>query len=188
MFSKLFLAMGLMLSVSANASSVNDILTTTQQMVMADANTLVEFKVGDMTSYKLKVAVINGTIKMTCTAVNGAEVTLRQEADLGFAGKQDCTIVMDTSTGETKSMVCNGQNQQPGEPAEYEVLEMKEDNVRVPAGTFVAVYIKARNKTKNEVIQQWASPRQIPLGGMVKAITPSQMGEVVLELTAFKKN
>jgi hypothetical protein len=184
----LFLALGLMLSISANATTLNQLVHTTQQMVMSDVDALVEFKVGDFNLYNLKAGVIRGSIKMACTAVNGNEVTLQQDADLGFLGKQSCTIVMDISTGETKSLVCNGQSQEPGKPGDFELIEMKEDKIRVPAGEFQCVYIKAKEKTKNEIIQQWANPSQIPLGGMIKAITPSQMGEVVLELKQFKKN
>ncbi|PIS10164.1 MAG: hypothetical protein COT73_10880 [Bdellovibrio sp. CG10_big_fil_rev_8_21_14_0_10_47_8] len=58
----------------------------------------------------------------------------------------------------------------------------------VPAGTFTCLYIRAKDSEKNQEIQQWINPKLIPVLGMAKSIVPSQMGEVVLELTSFKKN
>jgi hypothetical protein len=107
--------------------------------------------------------------------------------DLGFAGKQDCDEVIDSTTGAVKSMVCNGQNQNPGDASDVEVIDSKEDTITVPAGTFTCLYIKAHSKSQNADIEQWANPKLVPVMGLVKALAPSQIGQVTVELTSFKK-
>jgi hypothetical protein len=98
---------------------------------------------------------------------------------------QNCEMVMNPNTGETTKFECNGQAQDPGDASDIEVIETKEDTVKVPAGTFVCLYIKA--KTQGQEVQQWINPKEVPVMGMVKSIMPSQMGEVTVELASFKK-
>lgn len=145
-------------------------------------------KVGDTANYKLNLgSLINGSMVMKVTEVAPEQVTISQDMDLGFAGKQSCQIKLNPNTGETTSLVCNGQNQKPGDRGDIELIETKEDTVTVPAGTFRCVYIRARQKSQNQEIQQWAAPREVPVFGMVKSLAPSQMGEVKIELKSFQK-
>ena len=107
---------------------------------------------------------------------------------MGFLGKQNCEMTINPQTGETKKFVCNGQEQN-ADQGQVEVIDSKEDTITVPAGTFTCLYIKAKSTAQGQTneIQQWANPKLVPVMGMVKTIAPSQMGEVNLELTSFKK-
>jgi hypothetical protein len=122
---------------------------------------------------------------MSVKSIDSTSVVLGQDLDIGFLGKQSCEVTMDVNTGEQKSIVCNGQAQQPPSASDIELIEQKEDTVTVPAGTFTCVYIKA--KTQGQIVQQWVNPKEVPVMGMVKSIVPSQVGDMTLELTSFKK-
>ncbi len=188
MLKALVMSLALGLGFQAQANTINHVATVLNEVVFADATSQFDFKVGDSASYNLKAGFISGTMVMSVKAVEGSLVTLGQDLDLGFMGKQACTVVLDSSTGETKSMVCNGQAQNPPAQGDMEVVEMKEDTVRVPAGSFTCLYLKVLQKSTNNTIQQWANPKLVPVTGMIKTISPSQMGEVNVELTSFKKN
>jgi hypothetical protein len=144
--------------------------------------------VGDTASYKLNLAsFINGTMVMTIKDVQATTVTIQQDLDIQIQ-KQSCTEVIDSTNGQVKSMVCNGQAQNPGDAGDVTVIDSKEDTVTVPAGTFDCLYIKAHSKSQNADIEQWANPKLVPVMGMVKALMPSQIGQIDIQLTSFKKN
>jgi hypothetical protein len=184
----LLIATLLLGSLSAKAMNfqtlVNEI--TTQAIESSDARGMFDFKVGDTANYSLKMGFIPGTMTMTVTDVQPSEVTLNQTVSL-FGQKQECITKMDPNTGENKGTVCNGQQQQAGSPDDIELVEQKEDTVTVPAGTFVCLYIKAKQKSSGDTIEQWINPSEIPVLGMAKSTVPSQFGQTVIELTSFKK-
>jgi hypothetical protein len=110
--------------------------------------------------------------------------------DLGFMGKQACEITMNPQTGKTEKLTCNGQDQSQADQGTVEVIDSKEDTVTVPAGQFTCLYIKAKSTAqgKETIMEQWANPKLVPVMGLVKALTPSQMGQVKIELASFHKN
>ena len=190
MFRAIIVAAGILASVvaSANISNVYDLVSATNVAVSSEAEINgLNWAVGDTASYSLDISIIKGSMVYTVKAINGTEAVLSQDVDMGFAGKQACETTLDLSNGQVKKLVCNGQEQQTGDAGNYEVLESKEDNITVPAGTFKCLYIKAQDKKDQKVIEQWANPKLIPVMGMIKAILPSQMGPATLQLTAFKK-
>jgi hypothetical protein len=174
---------------SAKTATIYDVLRATTEAVVTEQEARgINWTVGDTAAYTLSVSFIKGSMVYTVKALNGNEGVLLQDVDMGFAGKQSCETTLDLSTGEVKKMVCNGQEQQPGAAGEYEVLETKEDNITVPAGAFNCLYMKIHDKKNNQDIEQWANPKQVPIMGMVKAIMPSQLGPLTLELKSYKKN
>ena len=179
-----------LVGLNAQAVTLPELVAhTTSQMMMGDVDAQgLSFKVGDEATYNLKVSFINGTMKMAVKAVASDSVTISQDLDLGFMGKQACEMVINPNTGETKSLKCNGQNQESGNTGDIEIIDSKEDTVKVPAGTFTCLYIKAHSKSQNADLEQWANPKLIPVFGMVKSLMPSQMGQVTIELKSFKKN
>lgn len=179
------MAMGL----QAQAANINEVAHLANDIVFSEVDTQgLDWKVGDTSSYNLNMGFIKGTMVMSIKAIEGSIATLGQDLDLGFMGKQNCEVVIDMTNGETKRMTCNGKDQQTPEPGDVEVIEMTEQRVTVPAGTFDCVYIKARQKSQNQEIEQWVNPKIIPISGMAKSIAPSQFGKVTIELTSFKKN
>ncbi len=185
----LLLALVAAFSVS-QATTINNIPTLLHSEMSSSfsgADTR-EWKVGDTASYKLNIGgFINGTMITTVKRVDSEGLLIGQDMDLGFAGKQNCEMLVDPNTGKTKSLVCNGQNQEIGEN-NIEIIEVKESSVTVPAGTFQAIYVKAKNLDDNSEIEQWANPKEVPVFGMIKTVTQSQMGPVNIELTSYKKN
>lgn len=180
------IALSMALSFGANASTINTVVTDVNTAVLQGLERgTFDWKVGDSATYNLKAGFIKGTMVMGVKAVAADSVTLTQDMDLGFMGKQACEIVLNPQTGETKSMVCNGQAQDPGQNGNVEIIESKEDTVTVPAGTFTCLYIKA--KQDQNIVQQWINPKQVPVMGLVKTIAPSQIGDVNIELVSFKK-
>lgn len=145
------------------------------------------WKIGDTCNYKLNMGFIQGKMKIFVREQVADGFWLEQNMDLGFLGKQKVEILLDPQTGAVKKILVNGEEQAPQEPGDMELIEMKEDKVTVPAGTFDAIYIKALDKKQNQEIQQWANPKLIPISGMIKTLSPSQMGQVDVQLVSFEK-
>ncbi|GIL17221.1 MAG: hypothetical protein BroJett040_09720 [Oligoflexia bacterium] len=188
MIRSLVLVLGLIAGTAASATTINNVMFDVAQNIMSEADMAgFNFKVGDTASYNLDMGFIKGSMKMTVKEVAADQVVISQDMDLGFAGKQACDMTLNPNTGEMKKMVCNGQEQNPGDKGDIELVESKEDTITVPAGTFTCLYIKALEKTKNQTIEQWANPKQVPVFGMIKTIAPSQFGKITIALTSYKR-
>lgn len=189
MFKTIIATLGMILSMSANASTISSLAYDINQAVLADTQMQSPFKfaVGDQADYKLNMGgFLNGTMSMKVTAVAADEVSLTQVMSM-MGQNQNCEQTINPNTGEVKKFVCNGQAQNPGDQGNIEVVETKEDTITVPAGTFTCLYIKANNKTDNSIVEQWVNPKDVPVFGLVKTIAPSQLGKVTVELTSFKR-
>ena len=156
--------------------------------IMDQAQTLgLDWKVGDRADYSINMGFIKGTMIMSVKSIGADGIWMTQDADLGFAGKQNIETLIDPNTGEVKKMLVNGKEQQVPKQ-DIEVIEIKEGSVTVPAGTFDCIHARLREKSKNEEINAWLNPQLIPMSGLLKQVAPSQIGEVTIELTSFKKN
>ncbi|MCE3010511.1 MAG: hypothetical protein LW875_07860 [Proteobacteria bacterium] len=183
------LALCLTFAVGAQATNVNQVALGLSQSVLSEVDAQnMNWKVGDSASYNMKGGFINGKMVMTIKSITGNEVVINQNLDLGFLGKQDCDATIDASNGQTKKLVCNGQEQQAPSQGDIEVVDIKDDKITVPAGTFECLHIIAKNTKDNSEINQWANPKLVPVSGLIKAVTPSQIGTMTVELTSFKKN
>lgn len=189
MFRSLLIALALTLGMTAQAKTINSVIAENFiRSLTSEVDTQgLNFKVGDQTAYSVDMSIIKGSMVMTVKSVAADEVVITQDMDLGFAGKQNCEQTINPNTGEIKKMVCNGQEQNQESPS-YEIVDTKEDTITVPAGTFTCLYIKAKNTKDDSIAEQWVSPKQIPVFGMVKMLAPSQFGQVKVELKSFKKN
>ena len=144
-----------------------------------------KWKVGDKADYKMAVGgFINGTIKSFVREDNGTEIWVQQDMDLGFAGKQKVEILFDKASGQVKKLLADGKEQQIPDASKMELVETKEDQVTVPAGTFNAVYAKIKDRDSGNIQEAWINPQEVPINGMVKALADSQLGKVTQELTA----
>lgn len=173
---------------TAKADFATDLaINAGRQLVLSQADTYgLNFKKGDRADYSLNMGFIQGTMIMSVYDIVAEGVWLHQDVDMSFAGKQKIEILIDPNTGETKKLIVNGKEQQIPDRGDMEVIESKEDTVRVPAGQFVCLYIKV--KTKDGEVEQWVNLKEIPVMGMVKSIMPSQLGPVTIELTSFQKH
>ncbi len=186
---KLLCALALSLGFQANAMDVAQVAELIQKSTaetLAQATSL-NWKVGDQTDYKLKIAIITGTMVMKVREIGAEGIWMDQDVDLGAFGRQEADLLIDADTGEVKKIIVNGQEQQVPEN-NSEIVEIRDDNITVPAGTFDCLYAKLRDTQTQEISEAWINPEQVPVSGMLKSIQPSQMGQVVLELTSFVKN
>jgi hypothetical protein len=110
---------------------------------------------------------------------------MQQDMDLGFAGKQKIEVQFEKATGKILKMLANGQEQQIPDQGDVEVVEMREDNVTVPAGSFPCIYAKIKSKKDNSIQEAWINPQVVPMSGMLKALADSQFGKVTQEATKF---
>ena len=65
-------------------------------------------------------------------------------------------------------------------------ISFNRDNPTFNIEKLAGEYLKVKDKTNNQLSEQWVNPRDIPLSGMLKTLADSQMGKVTVELTSFK--
>ena len=189
MFKAIIAALGLAVSVNAVAApTVSDVLVQVQMpAIMEQAQTQgLDWKVGDNATYDLNMGFIKGKMVMSVASIGADGIWMNQDVDLGFAGKQKMETLIDPNTGEIKKMLVNGKEEQVPKQ-DVEVIEMKEDRITVPAGTFDCIHARLKDKQQNQEVNAWMNPGIVPMSGMLKQVAPSQLGEVVIALKSFKK-
>jgi len=190
MFKAIIAALGLAVTVQAQAApTVFDVVRNVQQAAIMDqAHTQgLDWKVGDQNDYTLDMGFIKGSMTMKMREITNDGFWMDQDMDLGFAGKQQAQILLDPNTGEIKKMLVNGQEQQVPKQ-NVEIVEVVEDHITVPAGTFDCIHARIKDKDNNQETNAWINPQLIPLSGMLKTIQPSQFGQVTVELKSYHKN
>jgi hypothetical protein len=159
--------------------------TINAAVIQAQVGTLgLKWKVGDTADYSMDAGFISGTIHEFVRDDNGTEIWVQEDVDLGFAGKQKVEILFDKATGQIKKLLADGKEQTLPDSSNLEVVDQKEDQVTVPAGTFQAIYVKIKNKDDGKIQEAWINPQEVPINGMVKALADSQFGQVKQELTS----
>jgi hypothetical protein len=191
MFKKLLVAATMLFASATFAKGVPtlEMVSSLQQQTMSQAHAYgLNWTVGDNCHYDMVMgSFMKGTMEIVVREKNDEGYWLDQNLDLGFMGKQKISLLIDPNTGAVKKVIVNGKEEQPPEQGDVEVIEVKEAKITVPAGTFDAVYFRAKDKKQNQEIQQWANPKLIPIMGLIKSVSPSQMGEIVNELTSFER-
>lgn len=183
----LLLAILTVSSVHASELQWTDFTNALEQrsFLEASVNNGLPWTVGDTSNYNLNAGFLKGTMTILVREETDEGFWLEQNVDMGFAGKQKIEALLDKNTGEVKKVLVNGQEQQ--QPAsDFEVVSMEEANVTVPAGTFDCIHIVIRDKQTSKDSEAWVNPKLIPVNGMLKNISPSQLGKVTLELTSFQ--
>jgi hypothetical protein len=190
MVKALIASLGFLVATNAVAapSVVETLVQAQMPAIMDQAHTMgLDWKVGDRADYSIDAGFIKGSMIMSVKSIGADGIWLNQDADLGVAGKQKVELLIDQNTGEVKKMIVNGKEQQVPEN-NTEVVEVKEDKITVPAGTFECIHARLRDKEKNEESNAWINPQIVPMSGMLKQVAPSQVGEVTILLKSFKKN
>lgn len=190
MFKSLIVAAAMVATASAHAYTTlaESVLVAQLPAIKASVGTLgLDWKVGQETNYKMNLGgFIQGSMKMYVKSVGAEGIWFVQDMDL-MIQKQQAEILIDPNTGEIKKILVGGKDQEIPK-ADYEIVDQKEETIKVPAGTFETIYLKVKdNANKGEISEQWINPRDVPLTGMVKSVASSQLGPVNLELTSFKK-
>lgn len=142
--------------------------------------------VGDQADYNISIGgFINGTAHSFVREDAGTSLWMQQDMDLGFMGKQKIEVLINKTTGKIEKMLANGQEQQVPDAGDQEVLDMHEDKVQVPAGSFPCIYAKIKSKKDNSIQEAWLNPQVVPMSGMLKVLADSQFGKVSQEATKF---
>lgn len=142
--------------------------------------------VGDAGNYSLDMGFIKGTMVMIVREKTSEGYWIDQNIDLGFAGKQKVETLIDADTGEVKKIIANGEEQEIPEN-NTTVVEVTQDSITVPAGTFECLHVVLEDNDKKQS-NVWINPNLIPVSGMLKQVAPTQFGQMTILLTSFKKN
>ncbi|MFZ4403713.1 MAG: hypothetical protein ACOYOK_06375 [Pseudobdellovibrionaceae bacterium] len=191
MIKKILFSMAFLVSGWAFAEDMSLIAEISQKSInLVQQKTITQglnWKQGDENNYSVDMGFIKGSMVMLVKSITAEGIWMDQNIDLGFAGKQQVQILLDQNTGEVKKMIVNGK-EQAAPKNNVEVVEVKDDKITVPAGTFECLHATLQDKDNKEQMNIWVNPQAIPLSGMLKTIQPSQFGEVTILLTSFKKN
>src|SRR3989344_9597755 len=145
-----------------------------------------DWKVGDTANYKLNLGFLGeGTIHKKVTKDEGTAIWVVDVAKTSL-GEQKIETLYRKSDGKVLKMIVDGKEQEVQEP-DLEIIEQKAAEVTVPAGTFRAIYIKAKEKKNDTDIEAWINPIEIPIGGIAKSIVKQSFLTVTSELTDFHK-
>jgi hypothetical protein len=175
-------AMVLGFQAHAELTQVEMASLTTITPVIAD----IPLHVGDSTDYKLSGGILNGTAHVFVRETTNDGIWVQQDIDLGMMGKEKIEALYDKNTGKVLKILANGQEQAIPDPANMKVIETRQEHVTVPKGDFACMYLKIHDNSQNNDTETWVT-KEVPVGGMVKTIAPSQIGAITLELTDFKK-
>ncbi len=174
---------------TASATTVSEFSQFSTQVVLFSGLSTSDlvFHQGDVVSYNMTIgSFIQGTMETSVKSVSKEAVVLIQKIEV-MGQVQNCEETLNPITGVVTNTVCNGQQQNPGDPS-GDVIESRQESVTVPAGTFDTIYTKIRNKKTNAENEQWTNQKLIPILGVVKMTATTQFGPMVIELTSFKKN
>jgi hypothetical protein len=201
MFRSTMIAACLMLGAGAYANNnVSDVLLKANlkfaaKIAKATVRPMIGFNVGDTCNYNMTMTVegsaMNGTMTMSITNITAPNMTIEQ--DMSISGQtENCSEVVNTTSGDVSSITCNGQPQTP--PAAGTVTITGESNatITVPAGTFNTVDVTTSDSSTSPatVADEWVNQDTVPVGGMVQmTTTESEMGMTIpieAQLTSFK--
>lgn len=184
----LILLVSLLFSTTVFAGNllINNI-TELEHSVMSEAKIQgLNWTVGDYADYKLNAGFIPGKIHSVVREETSEGYWVQQDVDM-MIQKQKIEILFDKNTGQVKKILVDGKEQQQPDQGDAEVVDIREENITVAAGTFDCMYVKMKNNRDNTEQQAWLNPELIPISGLILMKSPSQMGEVTMELTGYKK-
>lgn len=176
------------ISSPARADVFDAVAFQTAAMAEAQATAGLNWKVGDTNNYDMDMGgFIKGKTSMTVAQDTGDALWVHQNMDMGFAGKHKAEILLAKADGKILKFILDGKEQAPPEAGDLEVVEMKESEVQVPAGSFKCIYAKLRDKKDGKEQEAWLNPQEVPMSGMLKSVGDSQLGKVKQELTSYKR-
>ncbi len=159
---------------------------TIAMMGIANTTNMIDWKVGDSLQYDVSLKSFKlGTSVKTVAKDEGEAVWLKQEVK-AMNQNEVIEVLINRADGRVLKMIRNGQ-EQPLEDNNLEVISQEATEITVKAGKFKAIHIVAKTKDIPK-IEIWANPRETAIDGTLKQMAQVQFGDVVLELTKFKRN
>lgn len=188
MFKSLLISAVALLGLQANAMDVRAESVVRSIVAQTVYTHGLNWTVGDSADYNMSGGVIQGTMHMFVRETSDVGYWMEQDADLGFLGKQKIEININKDNGQIVDMLVNGQKQTPPDPNDETIVDSHKDHITVPKGDFDCFYVKIHSKSQNNDSEAWINPTSVPITGMIKTIAPSQLGDITIELTDFKRN
>lgn len=145
------------------------------------------WKVGDSLSYQVSLGSMGrlGTSVKEVTQDTGDTLWIKNQVRL-FGQNEIVEMEFRKADGQVVRMRRNGQDQSlPNDTVE--IISTEAASITVPAGTFESVHIVAKTE-QVERIEVWMNPRDTAIEGTLKQAASTQVGQMILELTSFKKN
>lgn len=180
----------LLFSTAALAGDAVDLISNHSLIALQQTEATLlglEWKVGDQLSYQVSLGSMGrlGTSVKEVTQDTGDTLWVKNQVRL-FGQNEVIDMEIRKADGQVVRMRRNGQDQTlPNEAVE--IISTEAASITVPAGTFEAVHIVAKTE-KVDHIEVWMNPRDTSMEGTLKQIASTQMGNMVMELTSFKKN
>lgn len=189
MFKKLLIGLAALSAVQAGAVELKikifDVQAFNQELMQEARPSALPFKVGETADYKLSLGgFLEGTMNMLVREETADGIWLEQNIDL-MIQKQKVETLFDKETGQVKKVLVDGQEQKLEQGEAPEIVESKPDTITVPKGTFECSYVKLKDKEGTET-ELWVNPELVPIMGLIKMASQSQIGPVTIELTDFK--
>lgn len=148
---------------------------------------LVDWKVGDRLEYNLTLGPISGQAWRGVTKEEDQGKNIWVESNIEAMGQiQVIEQLIRRKDGKLLKLLVNGEEQDLDKSGKIEIVKEDYVSVTVPAGTFKALYLKI-NTEQAKGIETWINPAKTVMDGILKMVVPNQFGELVLELTGFKK-
>ena len=187
------LLLSLMIGSSGHALSASspethamiDLVSLQKNLISASLEGALDWHVGDRAEYQLNAPIGRGTSVQFVREDVGTGFWMQTDVDMGFLGRQKIEVLANKATGRIERVLVNGNEQTPPDPNDVEIIDTREERVRVPAGEFQSTYRKIKNKKDNSIQEGWSNPQMVPMGGMLKAMGNTQIGTVTQLLTRF---
>lgn len=154
-------------------------------MVAAHVDGELNWKVGDRASFTIDMSITKGTAEQFVREETATSFWVQTDIELQRFGKQKIEVLTNKTTGAIEQLLVNGRAQTPPDPSTLEVVETRNDHIRVAAGEFDCVYAKIRNTKDNSIEESWSNDTAVPMGGILKDIATAQVGNVTQELVSF---
>jgi hypothetical protein len=174
------------ISVAAPARAVVNFAELQDSLALeAHLTAGLNWKVGDKANYNIDLGgLLKGTVVAEVTKDTGTGFWFTQDIDLQIQ-KQKVEVLINKSNGQIEKILMNGKEQEIPKN-ESEIVEMKEDKVTVPLGSFDAIHAKIKDKKTGEISDAWVNPKICPLTGILKSVGNTQLGKITQEATACK--
>jgi hypothetical protein len=181
--------LGLIMSVTAFADINVVTVDSIQKAELArtiSTLSLIDWKVGDSTNYKVSISGfgMEGTMTKEAFAEEGNAIWVRQELKLPIMNDKS-EMLFDRDSAQVIKYIHNGKEETPPE-SKVEVISTKQETIEVPAGKFKVLHVMAKSKDVKD-IQIWMNPREIPLDGGAKVYMDQGSAKITLTLLKFVK-
>ena len=151
------------------------------------AQNMINWQVGDFQDLDVKMIFGGGSSHKEVTKEETAQNAIWLKNNISLMGQNQVSeALISRADGKVLKLIVNGQEQQLGDE-QIEIIDQKETNITVPAGTFDCMYVKAKITARGQTqeIQMWANPIDVNIDGQLKAIIASSFGDITMELKQF---